>query len=58
MTQTISPAKLKRVNDFISVCEGGALADALMTLVVAHESQEGRIERLKEKHARLMEEKS
>jgi hypothetical protein len=52
---TVSDAKLKRVQQFISVCEGGALADALMTLVLAYEHQLKKVETLKDRHARLLE---
>jgi hypothetical protein len=47
---------MERIQKFISFLEGGALADALMTLVVAYEGQEARIERLKERIARSVQE--
>lgn len=52
----MSSSKMERIQKFISFLEGGALADALMTLVVAYEGQEARIERLKERIARSVQE--
>lgn len=51
----VPEAKLKRLEAFIAFLEGGALADALMSLVVAYGTRGTKIEHLKEKLARSLE---
>lgn len=52
---TVSAARLKRIEEFISWLGGGELADSLMSLFVAYEQRGVKIEHLKEKLARTLE---
>lgn len=54
----VPDTKLKRAEEFVSCLGGGELADALMSLIVGYQQRGVRIEHLKERHARLMEEKA
>lgn len=52
---TVSDAKLKRIREFISWLGGGELSDALMSLFVAYDQRGTKIEHLKDKLARGLE---
>ncbi len=51
----VTDVKLKRIEDFISFLGGGDLADALMSLHVGYQQRGQKIDRLKEKLARSLE---
>ena len=52
---SLPDAKLKRVEEFISFLGGGELGDALMSLVVAYQQRGVKIDHLKEKLSRTLE---
>ena len=52
-TNVVPEKKLDRIQTFIGVLEGGSLADALMSLVVAYQQRGLKITHLKEKLARV-----
>lgn len=49
--------KLERVEAFVSVLEGGALADALMSVCLGYRQRGVKLDHLKEKLARTLESK-
>lgn len=54
----VSEEKMKRIHDFLSVLEGGTLADAVMSLVVAYQQRGVEITHQKGKLSRFLEQRS